>query len=55
MICLGLMFTATVIGSGQDAAARQASSITNSPIAAMSPHSSATGMNMLGGTNPRRG
>ena len=32
MICLGLMLSATVIGSGQVAAARQASSMTHSPM-----------------------
>ena len=55
MICLGLMLSATVIGSGQVAAARQASSITHSPIAGMRPVSSATGMKTFGGTKPRCG
>ena len=50
MICLGLMLSATVIGLGQDAAALHASSITQSPIGPISPLSSATGMNVLGGT-----
>ena len=54
-ICLGLMLSATVIGSGQVAAARQASSITHSPIAGISPISSATGMKTFGGTRPRCG
>ena len=55
MICLGLMLSATVIGSGQVAAARHASSITHSPIAGIRPLSSATGMKTLGGTSPRCG
>ena len=55
MICLGLMLSATVIGSGQVAAARHASSITHSPIDGISPLSSATGMKTLGGTSPRCG
>ena len=55
MICLGLMLSATVIGSGQVAAARQASSITHSPIARIRPVSSATGMKTFGGTMPRCG
>jgi len=54
-ICFGLMLSATVIGSGQLAAARHASSITHSPIAGISPVSSATGMKTLGGTKPRFG
>ena len=50
MICFGLMLSATVIGSGQVAAARQASSITHSPIDRIRPVSSATGMKTFGGT-----
>ena len=49
------MLSATVIGSGQVAAARQASSITHSPMAGIRPLSSATGMKTLGGTKPRCG
>ena len=52
MICFGLMLMATVIGSGQVATARQASSITHSPITPIRPVSSATGMKTGGGTQP---
>ena len=54
-ICFGLMLSATVIGSGQVAAARQASSMTHSPITGIRPLSSATGMKTFGGTKPRCG
>ena len=49
------MLSATVIGSGQVAVARHASSMIHSPSAGISPVSSATGMKTLGGTKPRCG
>ena len=49
------MLIATLIISGQVAAARTASSMTHWPSWSISPHSSATGMNTGGGMSPRLG
>ena len=48
MSCLAETLTATEIFSGQQAAARQASSITHSPRSMIRPDSSASGMNCVG-------
>ena len=52
---IGDTLTATRTEPGQRAASRHAVRSTHSPIASISPHSSATGMKSAGETSPRVG